>query len=98
MTDNIKASIAHLFGIGWLAALGMYFFVEKTPLTRFYLRQVLGLMVLFVIAGLFPWFLGTALQLAVVALWIYSLVGAYQKQEISTPIIGKYFQEWFAFI
>ncbi len=99
MNDKTKAIIAHITIIGWLAALALYFFTEKTSLTRFYLRQVLGLLLIGMLINWLPLMgLGFPLSIGVLVLIIMSLLGAIKSEERETPFIGKYFQKWFNFI
>ena len=43
MNDQTKAIVAHITIIGWLISLFMNQSENRTPLTSFYLRQLLGL-------------------------------------------------------
>ena len=99
MNDKIKAIVAHLTVIGWLIAVVLNLMTEKTPLTTFYLRQMLGLIILgFVLRWLPLMGLGLPISIALIALWGMSLYGAIKEEKRETPFIGKYFQEWFTFL
>jgi len=98
MSDRLKAIVAHVTIVGWVIALIINLVQSKTPLTIFYLRQMLGLLILSFIAGLLPSFIGNIVALLVFGLWIYSLVGAIKNERWELPLIGEYFQKWFNFI
>ena len=94
MNDHTKAVIAHLTWIGWFISLIVNLTDKKTPLTSFYLRQMLGVALVFTLGWYVPlinWIICLAATLA----WVYSLVGALQKRELLLPVVGEYFQEWF---
>jgi uncharacterized membrane protein len=98
MDDKTKSIVAHITLIGWIIALVMNQ-SDKGPLTSFYLRQMLGLTILS-IAG---WIIGmltlsiisTIISIAVLILWILSLVGALSGTEKPSPGVGDMFQQWF---
>lgn len=103
MSDNAESSsntvaiISHFTLIGWIIALVMHS-NNKTNLGSFYLRQMLGLMILSVVVSLVGRYFGILywiLTAGVFVLWILSLIGAVQNKESETPVIGKYFQDWF---
>lgn len=96
MTDQIKAIIAHITPIGWIIALVLNL-ESKDPLTRFYLRQNLGIYLISVLSGLVP-IIGWAIGIVALVLWIISLIGAIQQTEAETPLVGKYFQDWFSIL
>lgn len=98
MSDKLKAIVCHIFIVGWLISLAFYLMGEKTPLTRFYLRQMLGLVVLSLIIGFFSGTFGMLLSIGLFAMWAYSLVGAIKEREQEIPVIGPYFQQWFTFV
>ncbi len=99
MNDKIKAIIAHITFLGWLLALILNFVTRKTPLTSFYLRQTLGIFLAGMLVNMLP-FRGLAvlLSLGLLALLIYSLIGAIKEEQRELPIVGRYFQEWFSFL
>lgn len=98
MNDKVKAIVAHITIVGWLIALIINITQGKTPLTTFYLRQMLGLIAIILVSSFFPKLLGTIISLIVLGLWIYSLIGAVQNERREVPWIGGYFQKWFDFI
>lgn len=92
MDGKTKAIVAHITLIGWVVALVMNS-QEKDELASFYIRQMLGLIIL----SLFTWipFLGWVLGLATLVLWIVSLIGAINGEAKLVPVVGEYFQQWF---
>jgi uncharacterized membrane protein len=98
MSDKVKAIVAHITLIGWLIALILSMTQGKTPLTTFYLRQLLGLIAIGLVSGFFPSLIGTIISLLVIAAWVYSLIGAVKEERRELPWVGEYFQKWFDFI
>jgi ElaB/YqjD/DUF883 family membrane-anchored ribosome-binding protein len=86
------AIIAHLTFIGWIIALVMNS-SNKTEMGSFYIRQMLGLMVLSLV-GLIP-VVGWILSLIVLLAWLMSLVSAFSGQMKPSFLFGAQFQEWF---
>ena len=86
------AIIAHITLIGWIIALIMNG-SNKTELGSFYVRQTLGLFILFFLSWI-P-ILGWILALVAFIAWIISLVGALGGSMKPTFLFGKQFQEWF---
>lgn len=87
------ALIAHLTIIGWIIALVMNN-TTKSEFGSFYIRQVLGLGLCGIVLSFIPvigWFVG----LAVLVLWIMSLIAAAGGEKKLTPVLGEYFQDWF---
>lgn len=86
------AIIAHFTLIGWVIALVMNS-GNKTEFGSFYIRQMLGLMLLSLVTiipviGLFIWII-------VLVAWVMSLVSALGGKMQPTFLFGKQFQEWF---
>jgi uncharacterized membrane protein len=98
MSDKVKAIVAHITLIGWIIALIINLTQEKTPLTTFYLRQMLGLIAIGLVSSFFPNLVGTIISLLIIAAWVYSLIGAFKNERRELPWIGEYFQKWFDFI
>jgi hypothetical protein len=100
-----RAIIAHITLIGWIIAL-VQNGSDKNEDASFYIRQMLGLVILMIgvqIAGfilLFIPILGWLIMIvawgAVVGAWVYSLVSAVNGVKEPTPFIGGHFQKWFA--
>ena len=87
------ALIAHITLIGWIVAIVMNN-NTKSEFASFYIRQMLGLMLIALILNFIP-ILGWILNLGVLVLWIMSLIGALNGEKKLTPVLGVYFQDWF---
>ncbi|MFD0990364.1 hypothetical protein ACFQ1R_09670 [Mariniflexile jejuense] len=87
------AIIAHITLIGWIIALVMNN-GNKNELASFYIRQMLGLMIISFLLYFIP-LVGWVLNLGLIALWVISLIGALEGQKKLVPIVGEYFQDWF---
>jgi len=93
MDGKTKAIVAHITWIGWLIAL-IVNSSQKDEITSFYIRQLLGiylfgLVITFIpVINIFGWIL-------VFVLWILSLIGAVNGEMKESPVVGKYFQDWF---
>lgn len=100
-----RAIVAHLTLIGWIIAI-VQNGSDKNEDASFYIRQMLGLLILMIgvqIAGMIlaiipflGWLVWLALWGAVVAAWVYSLVSAINGKKEPTPFIGGHFQKWFS--
>jgi uncharacterized membrane protein len=93
MDGKTKAIVAHITIIGWIIALVINS-SEKDELASYYIRQLLGLYLLGIICSIIP-VIGWIASIAVFVFWIMSLVGAIQGEMKETPLVGKYFQDWF---
>ncbi len=98
MDDKTKSIVAHITLIGWIIALVMNQ-SDKGANTSFYLRQNLGLW-LIAIAGTVVGMLtlniiSTIISVAVLILWVISLLGALSGEQKPTPVVGEMFQSWF---
>ena len=93
MDGKTKAIVAHITLIGWIIALVLNS-QEKDEFASYYIRQLLGLYLLGLILTFIP-LIGWILSIVVFVFWIMSLIGAIQGEQKETPIVGKYFQEWF---
>ncbi|WP_299126732.1 YtxH domain-containing protein [uncultured Winogradskyella sp.] len=87
------AIIAHITLIGWIIALVMNG-SNKTQLGSFYIRQVLGIMLLAIVLSLIPFINFFAWVLPLV-LWVISLVGSLSGEQKPIFLLGNQFQEWF---
>lgn len=95
-----RAVLAHITTIGWIIALIMNS-KEKDEFASFYIRQVLGIVILAIVASAVALtipVLGLLLPLFTVGLLVYSLVGAFQGKRLLVPFVGDKFQEWFKMI
>ncbi|WP_346881885.1 YtxH domain-containing protein [uncultured Algibacter sp.] len=87
------AIIAHITLIGWIIAMVMNN-GEKTDLGSFYIRQMLGLLILSFVLWFIP-VVGWILNLVLIVFWIMSLIGALGGEKKLTPVLGEHFQNWF---
>ena len=92
MDGKTKAIVAHITLIGWIVALVMNS-QQKDEFASFYIRQMLGLIILNFI-WIIP-ILGWIIGILVLVLWIMSIIGAASGEQKLTPVVGKYFQDWF---
>lgn len=107
MTEAVKtrAIIAHLTLIGWIIAI-VQNSNDKHEHASFYIRQMLGIMIVGVVVqlvgivllvipilGLLIWYIAI---FGVLGAWIYSLVQAVNGKKEPLPFVGQYFQQWFA--
>jgi uncharacterized membrane protein len=97
LNDQAKAIVAHLTLLGWLLALVLNSTGTREPLTRFYLRQHLGIMIAsFLVGAIASWLpLAGLLSLLLLAAWVYSLVGAIKGEPWPLPWVGETLQETF---
>jgi uncharacterized membrane protein len=98
MDDKTKSIVAHITLIGWIIALVMNQ-NDKGPNTSFYLRQMLGLMLIGLAGSAVGWvtasIVSTIISIAVLVLWIISLIGAISGEQKPVPVLGDMFQTWF---
>lgn len=87
------AIIAHLTILGWIIAL-IINSSNKTILGSFYIRQVLGFIILAIITGWVPVFNFIALPILFVA-WLISLINAFNGTTKPSFLLGEQFQDWF---
>ena len=93
MDGKTKAIVAHIYWIGWLIAL-IINSNQKDKITSFYIRQLLGIYLFSLVVTFIPLVNIVGWILAFI-FWILSLVGAINGEMKETPVIGKYFQDWF---
>lgn len=100
---KVIAIIAHITIVGWIIALIMNN-RDKSEFAAFYIRQVLGIMLLgiaiqiavSILSAIIPFFsILNIVQIGTIILWILSLIGAINETKSETPIIGHLFQDWF---
>ena len=86
------AIIAHIWFIGWVVAFIMNN-GNKTELGSFYIRQVLGIIIL----ALLSWIplLGWIIGFVCFIMWIMSLISAINGEKKPVFLLGEQFQDWF---
>ncbi|WP_342328539.1 DUF4870 domain-containing protein [Pedobacter sp. FW305-3-2-15-E-R2A2] len=106
MNNKTLSIVSYITLIGWLIA---YFNGKEKAdsLLKYHLRQALGLaivsiifnVVLTIVATIIPAlsFLGIV-GLVIVVLWIMGIINAANGAEKPTPLVGKMFENKFAFI
>lgn len=87
------AIIAHITLIGWIIAIIMNS-SNKTALGSFYIRQVLGIMLLGFVLGIIP-VINLFAWIVPFILWIVSLIGAINGNQKPVFLLGEQFQNWF---
>jgi uncharacterized membrane protein len=94
-----RAIIAHITLIGWIIAIVMNNSETKDKYASFYIRQMLGIIIigvsLSVVGMILPTILGSILPLLAIVPWILSLVNATQDKMEPLPVVGDMFQDWF---
>ena len=93
MDGKTKAIVAHITYIGWIIALVINS-SQKDEIASFYIRQLLGIYLFSIVISFVPVINLIGWILALV-FWILSLIGAINGEIKETPVIGKYFQDWF---
>lgn len=91
------AIVAHLTFIGWIVAL-IINNQNKSEFGSFYLRQMLGLIILDVIGAFTVWlfFIGLLIIIFAVVMWIISFINAINNKATPVPVVGATFQKWFS--
>lgn len=89
------AIIAHITIIGWIIAIIMNSNNDKkTEFASFYIRQMLGIIILSFVLGLIP-VINLFAWILPLILWIISLVGALSGKKKTIFLLGQQFQDWF---
>lgn len=87
------AIIAHITLIGWIIAIVMNS-NNKTDYGSFYIRQMLGIIILGFVLSFIP-FINIIGWILVLVLWIMSLIGALSGEKKPIFLLGTQFQDWF---
>lgn len=106
--DRTVAILTYITIIGFIIAIVMHS-SKKTPLGSFHLRQGLGLFVTglviwlpCLIISLIPFvnllmiLIWPLVGLSLFVLWILGLIAAVNGQMKPMPVVGEYYQKWFA--
>ncbi len=88
------AIIAHLTIIGWIVALVMNGGDKKTEFASFYIRQMLGIIILGFVLGIIP-VINLIGWILPVTMWIVSIIGVLGGKKKPVFLLGNQFQEWF---
>ena len=79
--------------IGWIIALVLNS-TEKDEFASYYIRQLLGIYLLGIVLSIIP-VVNIIGWIVTLVFWILSLIGSIQDEKKETPLVGKYFQDWF---
>jgi uncharacterized membrane protein len=109
MNKKTLSIISYITIIGWIIAYVNYNkLTVKDSLTRFHLKQGLGIAILGIVIGIALSIIAvivptlasilSLVNLGVLVLWILGIINANNEQEIPVPIVGKLFTDKFDFI
>ncbi len=109
MNKKTLSIISYITIIGWAIAYVNYNkLTDKDSLTKFHLKQSLGIailgiivmVVLSIISKVVPTLASilSLVNLGVLVLWIFGIINANNEQEIPVPVVGKMFTDKFDFI
>lgn len=87
------AILAHITFIGWIVAIIMNS-SNKTELGSYYIRQTLGIYLIFFVLSFIP-VVGCFTWIIALVLIVMSVINAANEKMIPTPLVGEYFQDWF---
>lgn len=93
MDGKTKAIVAHITWVGWLIAL-IINSNEKDEIASFYIRQLLGIYLFSLVISFVP-LVNIVGWIIALVFWILSLIGSINGEMKETPVVGKYFQDWF---
>lgn len=93
MDGKTKAIVAHITWVGWLIAL-IINSSEKDEIASFYIRQLLGIYLFSIVISFVP-LVNIVGWIIAFVFWILSLIGSINGEMKETPVVGKYFQDWF---
>ena len=97
------AIISYILIIGVFIAMSMNSGEEKSSYASFHIRQALGLSLTFISLGLIisnfdsP-MISISMWVFLSVLWIYGIFSAINGETKPIPLLGNYFQKWFASI
>jgi uncharacterized membrane protein len=99
--DRTVAIVSYLTLIGFVVAILLHS-SKKTQLGAFHLRQALGLFVtgfVNLVLAFIPvigWILIPVVMIGLLVFLVMGLLGAVQGKMNPVPIVGAYYQKWFA--
>ena len=99
MDAKTKAIVAHITLIGWVIALVVNS-SKKDEYASYYIRQMLGVMILGIALSLVTMVLYFVpliefVPYIVIIAWIVSLIYSTSGEMKPLPVVGEYFQNWF---
>lgn len=95
------AIIAYITLIGLVIAFVMNS-DKKNSFAAYHIRQCVGLMctgLALSVVNIIPvlgWIISAACMLLLIALWLRSLINAVNGKEVPIPVLGTYYDKWFA--
>lgn len=109
MNNKTLAIVSYITIIGWLIAYFSYKdSISKNNLTKYHLKQSLGLGIIGIIFGVVIQVIAFALpslvtilslfSLVVLVLWVFGIINAANEQEKPLPVVGGMFEDKFDFI
>jgi uncharacterized membrane protein len=103
--DRTVAILTYITIIGFIIAIVLHS-SKKTALGTFHLRQGLGLIITAIVLSIggailafipfVGWLIAFAGWILIVAMWLMGLIAAASGQQKPTPVLGEYYQKWFA--
>lgn len=98
LKENEAAFFAYLFL--WLSGLVIYLLEKKSDFVRFHAFQSFAIFIGFTVAimlfGLIPfigWIFLPFVFLAMVIVWLFCMIKAYQKEMFKLPIVGDFAEQ-----
>ncbi len=109
MDKKTLSIISYITIIGWIIAYVNYNKLEqKDSLTKFHLKQSLGIAILGIVLSIVLTIIGSVVptiasilslaNLAIVVLWVLGIMNASNEKETPVPIVGSLFTDKFPFI
>ena len=109
MDKKTLSIISYITIIGWVIAYLQYNKLEnKDSLTKFHLKQSLGIGILGIVVSIVLTIIGMVIptlasilslaNLAIVVLWVLGIINANNEQETPVPVVGGIFTDMFDFI
>jgi uncharacterized membrane protein len=98
--DRTVAILSYLTIIGFIVAIVIHS-SKKTKLGAYHLRQMLGLVLVGLVGGVFAaipilgWIIFPLVWLALLVLWVLGLIAAAKGEIKPVPLLGEHFQKWF---
>lgn len=109
MDRKTLSIISYITIIGWIIAYVNYNqLAVKNSLTKFHLKQALGIAILGIVVAVVLTIVSIAVptlasilslaNLGILVLWVLGIINASNEQEIPVPVVGKFFTDKFNFI
>jgi uncharacterized membrane protein len=103
--DKTVAILSYITLIGFIIAIVLHG-SKKTRLGAFHLRQALGILLTGIACGvaqvilafipILGWLAILAIWVSLLLIWIFGLIAAAKGECKPAPVIGEYYQKWFA--